>query len=105
MGELTIKKEDRRGAGGRDVQWFELSGRVNTTTAEQFEREMAAALKKGSFITVNMYNVTLLTSVGIRVILKTFKLCKTQDGKFLLERPSQTVENVLGLSALEQLLN
>jgi len=109
MSEMTVKKEMKRAMGKdgsmHDVQWFEVSGRVNTTTAEQLDREMTKALKSGSYITLNMYNVTLLTSVGIRVILKTFKQCTAAEGKFLLERPSQMVENVLGLSALEQLLN
>lgn len=99
MGELTIRKEDRG-----NVQWFELNGRVNTTTATDFEREMTKALESGSHITVNMYDVTLLTSVGIRVILKTYKLCTSSGGKFLVEKPSQAVQNVLGLSALEQML-
>ena len=99
MAELTIKSEDRG-----SIQWFELHGRVNTTTAEDFDREMTKALKSGSRVTVNMYNVTLLTSVGIRVILKTYKLCTSAGGKFLIEKPSTAVQNVLGLSALERML-
>jgi len=104
MGELTFTKEMRKNYEGKDVQWFELKGRVNTASAEDFDKEMTKAMKDGHYITVNMYNVTLLTSVGIRVILKTYKLCTSAGGKFLLEKPSQAVENVLGLSALEQLL-
>ena len=99
MSELSIRKEDRGG-----TQWFELTGRINTTTASDFDKAMTSATLEGKQITVNMLNVTLLTSVGIRVILKTWKTCAAGGGKFLLERPSQAVENVLGLSALEKML-
>jgi len=111
MAELTINKsidEDAWKKAGSDffykAQRFELVGRVNTTTAEDFEKEMNQALHVSEYITLNMSNVTLLTSVGIRVILKTYKQCDARHGKFLLEAPSQTVKNVLGLSALEQML-
>ena len=111
MAELTINKsidEDAWKKAGSDffykVQRFELVGRVNTTTAEDFEKEMNQALRVSEYITLNMSKVTLLTSVGIRVILKTYKQCDARHGKFLLEDPSQPVKNVLGLSALEQML-
>ncbi|MCL2217165.1 MAG: STAS domain-containing protein [Defluviitaleaceae bacterium] len=100
MAELSIKKD----GGLYDVQRFEIAGRVSATTVGDFEKAMNQALQKGNHITVNMSKVTLLTSVGIRVILKTYKQCVATHGKFLLEDPSQPVQNVLGLSALEQML-
>ncbi|MCL2225951.1 MAG: STAS domain-containing protein [Defluviitaleaceae bacterium] len=111
MEELTIHKnidEDAwKNAGSNffyKVQYFELVGRLNTTTAKDFEKEMNQALRVSEYITLNLSRVTLLTSVGIRIILKTYKQCHVRNGKFLLEDPSQPVKNVLGLSALEKML-
>ena len=84
---------------------FEAKGRITTTTARDFEIDLDRALKNGQvFITLNMKNVVLLTSSGIRVILKVFKQAAAAGGKFRIENPSANVQNVLGLSTLQQML-
>ncbi|MCL2170765.1 MAG: STAS domain-containing protein [Defluviitaleaceae bacterium] len=110
MAELTINRIDSElwaksvDGGMYEVQHLKLVGRVNTSTEEDFREAMNQALRKGRFITLNMSDVTLLTSVGIRVILWTYKQCAATNGRFLIENPSQSVKSVLGLSALEQML-
>jgi len=109
MAELTIRKEVTKKAQCKagnfyDVQWFAISGRITAMTAIDFEKAMNQALRESVFITINLADVTLLTSVGIRVVLKTYKQCDALGGKFIIEDASQPVQNVLGLSALEQMM-
>jgi anti-anti-sigma factor len=101
--EITNKAEGRNG-GLYDIHKFMISGRINTVTSNDFENAMYQALKKTVFITVNLSKVTLLTSVGIRIIMKTYKQCDALGGRFRVEDPSEPVQNVLGNTALEQML-
>ena len=100
MGELTITK--KHSTTGTKI---EIAGYIATSTAGQFEQVLDEVLAKGEKnILLNMTGVTVLGSAGIRVILKTYKKCTEAGGKFQIEEPSQTVRNVLGLSALEPML-
>jgi anti-anti-sigma factor len=51
-----------------------------------------------------MSQVEYLSSIGIRVVLKIFKISKEQGGTFNIEKPSKIVRNVLGMVALEEML-
>jgi len=100
MNELTIKKIKTE-TGIK----FEAEGRIATANERYFDKVLGDALEDGyTRIILNMQHVTLLTSIGIRIILKTYKSCMEKGGKFQIEAPSEVVKNVLGLSALEQML-
>lgn len=82
-----------------------LKGHVNAINAEALEYEMEEAISNGyKAIVLNMTQVEFLSSSGIRVILKTYKKMSKTGGKFNVERPSQNVRNVLGITALDTLL-
>ena len=90
---------------GTDSMRVDVEGRIAADTADTF----AAVLDKLAAedyreISVVMSKTTLLTSVGIRAILKTYKRLTETGGKFKIVSPSEPVRNVLGLSALEQML-
>jgi anti-anti-sigma factor len=105
MSELKITKNVMAGKSTENGVRYKMEGRINTTSAEILDKEMNEALTSYyDPIILNMSEITLLTSVGIRIILKTYKQCEAANRKFCIERPSQQVTNVLGLSALEQML-
>ena len=109
MSELSIHKEVKKKLVGMEgrvcvIQRFDISGRINTTTSNEFERAMNQALRESVFIILNLSKVTLLTSLGIRIIMKTYKQCDALGGKFRIEDPSERVQNVLGSAALEEML-
>jgi len=84
---------------------FQLTGRITTANENYFDKKLSDALEEGfSRIVLNMREVTLMTSIGIRIILKTYKSCVEAGGKLLIEDPSEVVKNVLGLSALQQMM-
>jgi len=101
--ELEIKIV-KSGEQNRDVK-FTAIGRVTTLSAEKLDSYLSEMIKpETGTIILNMADISLLTSAGIRVILKTFKESKKEGIKFFIEDPSTNVRNVLGLSALQQML-
>jgi len=98
--ELEILEDRSSGAAK-----FTLKGRVNASNADSLLNKLEAAIKEGhTIIVVNMFQVEYLSSVGIRVILKTYKKTTEAGGKFSIERPSENVKNVLGMVALKEML-
>jgi stage II sporulation protein AA (anti-sigma F factor antagonist) len=84
---------------------FILKGRVNSLNANELDYKLEEALKEGQKnIVLNMHMVEYLSSAGIRAILKVYKDAKEAGGKFGIEMPSESVKNVLGMTALDEML-
>jgi len=84
---------------------FKAVGRITTVNEAYFEKMLTDALEEGfNRIILNMQEVTIMTSIGIRIILKTYKSCLEAGGRFRIEDPSTVVQNVMGLSALQQMM-
>lgn len=84
---------------------FTVKGRVNFNNAAILQYKLEDALRDGHInIIVNMSQVEYLNSSGIRVILKTYKHATEAGGSLSIERPSDNVRNVLGLTALDDML-
>ena len=78
---------------------------MTTLSAEKLDSYLSEMIKPGiRRIILNMRDISLLTSAGIRVILKTYKESMKAGIAFFIEQPSENVKNVLGLSALQQML-
>jgi len=100
MSDLTIERTD----AAEGVR-FNVIGRITTVNENYFDKILSDARDEGfNHIVLNMREVTLMTSIGIRIILKTYKSCVEAGGKFQIEDPSEVVKNVLGLSALQQMM-
>ncbi|MDR0448022.1 MAG: STAS domain-containing protein [Treponema sp.] len=97
---FTVTEEKNPGASK-----FIVKGRVNVDTADVLLFKLENALKDGQInIILNMAQVEYLSSIGIRVLLKMYKQALEIGGKFNIERPSENVKNVLGMSALDEML-
>jgi anti-sigma B factor antagonist len=82
-----------------------LKGRVDSNTSDSLQEKLEAAIEEGNKnILLNMFHVVYLSSIGIRIILKTYKSLSEEGGSFKIEHPSETVKNVLGMVALKELL-
>ena len=82
-----------------------LKGQANSGTAGKLQELLQKALDEGQKnIILNMMRVVFLSSAGIRVILKTYQEVHRAGGKFGIEMPSQNVRNVLGQTALDEIL-
>jgi len=84
---------------------FEAAGYIAYDTAVQFENALMDSFQYDpENITVDMSNVAVFTSIGIRVILKVYKAAKEKGVGFQIENPSSTVRKVLNLSKLDIML-
>jgi len=100
MSELTMQQIDV----AEGIK-YNVKGRITTVNENYFDKILGDALEDGNkTIILNMREVTIMTSIGIRIILKTYKSCVEAGGKFQIEEPSDVVKNVLGLSALQQMM-
>jgi len=99
--EFEITEDKRE----NDTVVLILKGRLNTGSADWFQFKLEEALKAGlKNITLNMAQIEFLSSTGIRVILKMYKQLAEKGGKLGIECPSECVKNVLGMTALEEML-
>ena len=83
---------------------FILKGRINAESATILQRKLDEASQKNRQIILNMRQVPFLSSGGIRVLLMFYKILNAKGGSFFVEDPSDNVKNVLGMTALEELL-
>jgi len=98
--KLTVTEEIKNG-----ICRFVAKGRVDANSADVLLYKLETALNDGQkTIILNMAQVEYLSSIGIRVILKTYKQAMETGGKFNIEHPSDIVKNVLGMTALKELL-
>jgi anti-anti-sigma factor len=84
---------------------FILKGRVNAASADTLLVKLENAFdKEQKKIVVNMHQVEYLSSIGIRAILKIYKQAAETGRKFYIENPSESVKNVIGMVALNEML-
>ena len=81
-----------------------LEGRITSVTSIDLNYKLSQARKEYKHIIVNMQKVSFLSSGGIRVLLMFFKAMKGEGGSFYIEKPSENVKNVLGMTALNEML-
>jgi len=84
---------------------LEVEGYIAYDTAGYFEKVLIESFQDNpESITVDMEKVVVFTSIGIRVILKTYKASKEKGIEFQIVNPSDIVKNVLELSNLGTLM-
>ena len=84
---------------------FTIRGRVDSTNAVELGQTLDQAIKNGHVqIILDMLHVEYLCSHGIRVLLKAYKDLQAIGGNLGIQNPSECVENVLGLVALNEML-
>ena len=84
---------------------FIAKGQINALNSGVLEQELEDAIGKGyKHIVLNLIQVEFLSSSGIRILIKTYKTMKKNGGTFNIEKPSENVKNVLGITALDTML-
>ena len=99
--QLSITEEERGPASVR----LAISGRIDALNSSVLETRLSHELDAGCVdIVLDMIAVRFLSSLGIRAILKTFKEAKKRGGGLLIADPSDIVKNVIGMTALDEML-
>ena len=98
--ELIIEKNQ-----SPELVKFTITGRIYSSNAHLLEIQLEKALEEKQYtITLNMSKVEYICSIGIRVILKTFMDARKAGGKLGIEMPSESVRNILKITALDEML-
>lgn len=70
---MTIEKQIEN-----DKALFNVSGRLDTTTAPELEKELDSILAETKELVFNLSGLEYISSAGLRVILKAQKVMNTQ---------------------------
>ncbi|MCL2003946.1 MAG: STAS domain-containing protein [Oscillospiraceae bacterium] len=101
MNELTFTVDRAHLSARRYI----LCGRISSAESNILQYELEEAMRDGYVCFVlNMRKITFLSSAGIRVLLMFYKKSKERGGSFHVENPSENVINVLGMTALDEML-
>lgn len=82
-----------------------VSGRLDAYWAEPLSDAIEEAMRGGADrIRLDLAEVTYISSVGIRVLLKFYKQMQRINGMLVVSQPSEAVKTVLELAGLQLLL-
>ena len=95
---MTIEKKINN-----DAATLIISGRLDTQTAPELEKELDTALTGIKELTFDMTNLEYISSAGLRVILKVQKVMFNQ-GKMKLIGVNETVMEVFEITGFSNIL-
>ena len=95
---LDIKKTIENGKA-----FFALSGRIDTTTAPQLEKEIKESINGITELVLDMKELDYISSSGLRVLLATQKIMSKQ-GKMTLINVGETVMGIFEVTGFSDIL-
>ncbi len=96
---MDIRIEDLPGQRSKVV----LSGRLDSSGAIEIELPFNAVATEKRAIVVDLSDVTMLSSSGVRVLLVGAKLCAAKGGKLVILCPKTEVAKVLRIARFDVL--
>lgn len=84
---------------------YQLTGRLDGTNAEQYDLEISNLLSSaGESFSIDLSELTYISSLGLRVFLKAAKALKQQNKKLILSKPNPDVLEILLMSGFDQII-
>jgi anti-anti-sigma factor len=85
---------------------YKLSGRVDGTNADHYQLEISNLVKTGNqSFTLDLSELVYISSVGLRVFLKTAKDLKVQNRKLILSKPNSEILGLLLMSGFDKIIS
>lgn len=82
---------------------IKVEGRLDTTTAPQFEAELKASLEGISELELDFVELEYISSAGLRVLLSAQKIMNKQ-GKMVVRNVNETVMDVFEVTGFVDIL-
>ena len=82
---------------------IKLIGRLDTITATDFEKKLEQIIPTVDMLTINCEDLVYISSAGLRVILKTYKMLASKKG-LILTNVSDEVREVFEITGFSDLL-
>lgn len=84
---------------------FKILGRLDSNTSPELEDKISATLTNGTKnMVIDFESLEYISSAGLRIILKTTKDLKRQDGKLILCSMQDYVREVFEISGFDSFL-
>ena len=80
-----------------------LSGRLDTTTAPDLEKELKESLDGVTALTIDMTALEYISSAGLRVLLSTQKIMNRQ-GKMRVTHVNETIQEIFEVTGFSDIL-
>ena len=80
-----------------------LTGRLDTTTAPELEKELKASLDGVSALTIDMATLEYISSAGLRVLLSAQKIMNKQ-GEMKLIHVNETIMEIFEVTGFSDIL-
>ena len=80
-----------------------LTGRLDTTTAPELEKELKASLDGVSALTIDMAALEYISSAGLRVLLSAQKIMGKQ-GEMKVTHVSETIMEIFEVTGFSDIL-
>ncbi|MBP5655427.1 MAG: STAS domain-containing protein [Clostridiales bacterium] len=95
---LNINKN----ANGKNLT-FMLEGRLDTTTAPQFEAELKGAIEGVENLVIDIAKLDYISSAGLRVLLSAQKTMNNQ-GSLVVKNPTEEVSEIFEVTGFSDIL-
>lgn len=95
---MTIEKN----LNGTELE-MSLSGRMDTTTAPQFETELKDSINGVTKLVLNFENLEYISSAGLRVILSAQKIMNKQ-GEMVIRNVNDVISEVFEITGFLDIL-
>ncbi len=82
---------------------IKLIGRLDTITATDFEKKLEQIIPTVDMLTINCEDLVYISSAGLRVILKTYKMLTSKKG-LILTNVSDEVREVFEITGFSDFL-
>jgi anti-anti-sigma factor len=84
---------------------YKMSGRVDGTNADHYDLEIVVLLKTaGQSFSIDLSELTYISSLGLRVFLKTAKELKSLNKKLILSKPNSEILDLLLMSGFDKII-
>ena len=80
-----------------------LTGRLDTTTAPELEKELKASLESVTALTIDMAALEYISSAGLRVLLSTQKIMNKQ-GEMKVVHVNETIMEIFEVTGFSDIL-
>ena len=96
---MTIVKERQN-----DSLILRLEGRLETGTADKLQEAIEQESEGLIHLTIDMTQLTYLTSAGLRVLLRTKKRLQATGGDMVLTNVNKDIMEVFGITGFDDIL-
>ena len=89
----------------QNITIFSLNGRLDSISSPVFDQRIVQAIENGSrHIIIDCKKMDYITSAGLRIVIKTAKKLKLEQGKIVLCEMADYVKEVFEIAGFDSFL-